>query len=1363
MEPGDGATGQLTSTTNVHRTGLGETVDIEISVILAMKYENHHKILARNPSFFVELSIGEEKQCTNAVQIKGGRVVWDKGMMLTINASSNLIIRMYCKHRHVRDDHVVAEASYEVLELERNTDIALDLYDPKSSAQNRTVVASVTLRLKVALSVTFKIGENTEMDFRSLTCLKHMEAIVGTISPEKFKQLRPAWVRLFSSLETFSSLAQKVAELDSRAQVAVGAMASAIKVLVDQIKRDERIEALGRIMCELYEYVVDACTVRKIASFEKTLQRLLAQTAECAYFISDYQRITMFAQRAVVNMISNADEMISNFEAAFGELKIALILGSSLQTTLVSYRILQIVERIENLIRIDRLPILENVGWDSAKTCLRGTREATIRSIVQWSSQRGDNAFTNNICLLSGPASCGKSTIVHSIAKLFHEQNRLGVAVFLHDEVLDVSSRKISSSIVHQLAGYDSTIQARIADKIKADQSLVWADIERQFRVLVVDTASSADSKLLLIGPILIIIDNLHLISDEERYKVLTTISDHSKTLPPNFRFLLTCRDDDDVAWRILRNVSRTQRVGYDDSDNGSNGELSQYIADFLTDLFSKRPLLSEHYNSLQLQGVFEARARGMHFWVSLVYRSVLACNEVDIIEFLSLLLSAPSPLSNNEAMDQLYHAIFKVFFRLELGAQHLFDVMIQSPKPLPLSYLRRMACIPWDPTNKVNIVDTTKALGLIIEIDRPEKGESLYGIHPSLEDFLTNPRRCETTGVYVDRNVPIDHSAAEVCIRIMNQSLRYNICRLDDDMTTNAEIRDNNQLIEQHLSRSLRYACFNWILHLENEDQELNDTLRLKLRTFTSSHILHWIEAMSILGHVEDIDSKLNKFLRWLQARDIKTGDDLYVVTAYALCFVRKFSAIISKGPLQIYISALPLMPQVSGLSLLRQDVSYLLPSRTIYHNELIEPSWTATSTTELEFSDDSCSFNHGTFIALGSRSGLVWVINCRTNYTMEWQINVNKGVQALTISPDRKQLGAVMETGQFSVHNFENGERIFYAETGVKNPFILYSNDCKSILIIDYCSGTSRTSDYHLWDALTGSLIVSGKILLHDPLGFALSPNGHRIAVPDEVGVKVIDLLTNKEVTDVSTGPRKRMSEKNCILAWAPDRSTLAIARGAESILYLWNMHDGGTGWACTIDAMRGPISSHSLHFTADSSLLILCLSCPRTQEREAMIILHTWDTRTGLLIRKQTILQGKKIALSRNLYIFPDGQEISLLSNSYSRDNHNGWDISMTLFADNTPAYMTHPPIFNDQKMVPKIFHVLSGREPSSTYASKVDEDGCIVNSTGKPFVFAPYPNYDISTSHLSSTYTQLEIKHPEAKLVVFKYVLEWGSKG
>ena len=52
------------------------------------------------------------------------------------------------------------------------------------------------------------------------------------------------------------------------------------------------------------------------------------------------------AQRAVVNLVSNADAMIQNFESTFRDLMTELILGSSLQTTIVSCRILQKVENI---------------------------------------------------------------------------------------------------------------------------------------------------------------------------------------------------------------------------------------------------------------------------------------------------------------------------------------------------------------------------------------------------------------------------------------------------------------------------------------------------------------------------------------------------------------------------------------------------------------------------------------------------------------------------------------------------------------------------------------------------------------------------------------------------------------------------------------------------------------------------------------------------------------------------------------------------------------------------------------------------------------------------------------------------------
>ena len=52
------------------------------------------------------------------------------------------------------------------------------------------------------------------------------------------------------------------------------------------------------------------------------------------------------ARRAVVNLVSDADAMIKKFEDTFRDMKIELILGSSLQTAVVSFRVLQKVENI---------------------------------------------------------------------------------------------------------------------------------------------------------------------------------------------------------------------------------------------------------------------------------------------------------------------------------------------------------------------------------------------------------------------------------------------------------------------------------------------------------------------------------------------------------------------------------------------------------------------------------------------------------------------------------------------------------------------------------------------------------------------------------------------------------------------------------------------------------------------------------------------------------------------------------------------------------------------------------------------------------------------------------------------------------
>lgn len=65
-------------------------------------------------------------------------------------------------------------------------------------------------------------------------------------------------------------------------------------MVIDQVKRDERIEDLVGIMRDLYFYFLDAVTIPNIFTYERVMQRLLGQTYECAYFIRDYKTIDNF-------------------------------------------------------------------------------------------------------------------------------------------------------------------------------------------------------------------------------------------------------------------------------------------------------------------------------------------------------------------------------------------------------------------------------------------------------------------------------------------------------------------------------------------------------------------------------------------------------------------------------------------------------------------------------------------------------------------------------------------------------------------------------------------------------------------------------------------------------------------------------------------------------------------------------------------------------------------------------------------------------------------------------------------------------------------------------------------------------------
>jgi hypothetical protein len=73
---------------------------------------------------------------------------------------------------------------------------------------------------------------------------------------------------------------------------------------------------------------------------------------------------------------------------------------------------------------------------------------------------------------------------------------------------------------------------------------------------------------------------------------------------------------------------------------------------------------------------------------------------------------------------------------------------------------------------------------------------------------------------------------------------LRQNMCNLSGPGVLRSEIEEGT--VARSLSPDLQYACRYWVNHLKQSQQDITD--RDTTHLFVQKHLLHWLEAMSLM-----------------------------------------------------------------------------------------------------------------------------------------------------------------------------------------------------------------------------------------------------------------------------------------------------------------------------------------------------------------------------------------------------------------------------------------------------------------------------------------------------------------------------------
>jgi hypothetical protein len=129
-----------------------------------------------------------------------------------------------------------------------------------------------------------------------------------------------------------------------------------------------------------------------------------------------------------------------------------------------------------------------------------------------------------------------------------------------------------------------------------------------------------------------------------------------------------------------------------------------------------------------------------------------------------------------------------------------------------------------------------------------PDPESPIRLLHLSFRDFLIDPEKRNVTPFWIDEK-QVHREMVGNCVRVMNAGLRIDICNAQTPGVRRTDI--DHQKLADCIPPELEYACLHWVDHLKRGDEQISDGEEVHI--FLSNHLLHWMEALSLLGRASD------------------------------------------------------------------------------------------------------------------------------------------------------------------------------------------------------------------------------------------------------------------------------------------------------------------------------------------------------------------------------------------------------------------------------------------------------------------------------------------------------------------------------
>jgi hypothetical protein len=474
--------------------------------------------------------------------------------------------------------------------------------------------------------------------------------------------------------------------------------------------------------------------------------------------------------------------------------------------------------------------------------CLEGTREQLISNIFTWFNNTDPSG--EHVFWLNGLAGTGKSAVARTVADHAKEQGRLAATFFFsRNTVATRAPSAIIPTIVYQLALCLPSIRPLVCAALKSDPDVRSRGVAAQARTLLEPLSRTAISD----GPFLVVLDALdecYMENGRQGGDAVPKLLDKFKSLG-SIKFLITSRDEGPI--RRIFDAFKSKVALHDIEKTIVQSDIQHYLEHSFAEVACDRKLAPPFPPAIDL-GELVRRAGSLFVYAATVAKWISDPDDQPLVRLQQVLAKDEDEVTyQHKFLDDMYSEILAQAAKTsrnprkhEYALKNVISTVVLLQEPVCASAL---AVLAGEKDRTSGLLSLLSAV-LLVDESAPVR---LF--HPSFPEFIVSEERCHN-GKFLVRDSEGHLHLAIQCLEVMNTHLRQNICDIKDPSLPNSKVERLQQTLERVAPAELRYACKYWHAHLRLANV-ISSSLVDGLGTFCTTHLLHWLELLSLLNEL--------------------------------------------------------------------------------------------------------------------------------------------------------------------------------------------------------------------------------------------------------------------------------------------------------------------------------------------------------------------------------------------------------------------------------------------------------------------------------------------------------------------------------